>query len=84
MQCPCRLGSNRIAPTFAGENHYCEGGNPSGGWSPSLKTNDPLWDGMQCTGLEVNCCDGAPWFCSNVTTTTGFTTEDLVIRLIVV
>ena len=82
IKCPCRTGSNRIVPTFIGTNHYCEGGNPGGGWSASLKTNDPLWDGMQCTGLEAPCCTtGAPWFCRNVTTSTGFTSEDLVIRL---
>ena len=81
--CPCMTNSgSRTVPTFVGENQYCEGGGPSGSWSPTLKPADPLWDGMGCThGNEAPCCTegtGPPWFCRNITTPT---TENLVIRL---
>ena len=79
--CPCQTGSNKIVPTFVGNNQYCEGGGTSTSWSPTLKPADPLWDGLACTNNEAPCCSqgtGPPWFCSNITTPT---TENLAIRL---
>ena len=76
--CPCSTISNRPVPTFIGNNYYCEGGTISGGWSPTLKTDDPLWDGMMCRGQESPCCSGAPQFCRNLN---AVSFEDLYMRL---
>ena len=80
-KCPCMTNSNKMVPTFVGNNQYCEGGKSSGGWSASLKPADPLWDGLSCLATEGPCCTqgtGPPWFCRNITTPT---TENLAIRL---
>ena len=85
-RCPCMTNTPQgyTVPTFVGVNQFCEGGKPTGGWSASLKPQDPLWDGMSCTATEGPCCglqaggNTPPWFCRNISTTT---TENLVIRL---
>ena len=71
--CPC--SSNPSVP-FVGSNYFCESGNklPNNGYSYSLFTGDPLWDGQGCGGGEASCCSapGLPWFhrdYGNVTTT---------------
>ena len=68
--CPC--SSNPSVP-FVGSNYFCESGN-NNGYSYSLFTGDPLWDGQGCGGGEASCCSapGLPWFhrdYGNVTTT---------------
>ena len=49
-------------PGFVGSDYYCEAGtlNSAHVWF----TSDPLWDGMQCGGVEGPCCNhtGLPWF----------------------
>ena len=70
--CPCRSGPE--APLYVGSDFYCEAGastNPPTPW----RTNDPLWDGMQCGGDEGPCCDhpGLPWFNKNTPTPTTAT-----------
>lgn len=78
-RCPCSTASNRPVPTFLGSNYYCEGGGAlANGYSATLKTADPLWDGMGCLGAEGPCCNGAPQFCRNLTSPT---TDDLIVRL---
>ena len=58
------LATATPAPSFVGDNYFCESGN-SGGSSAGgvVFTGDPLWDGEQCEGV---CCsnDGSspPWF----------------------
>ena len=76
--CPCATSSNRPVPGFVGNNYYCEGGQTTGGWSPSMKTDDPLWDGMLCRGVESPCCAGAPQFCRSLNVKSN---EDLYMRL---
>ena len=70
--CPCTSGSR--APPYVGSDYYCEAGalnNPPSPWH----TSDPLWDGMQCGGVEGPCCDhpGLPWFNKNTSTPTTVT-----------
>ena len=66
--CPCQTGSHQtnMIPLFIGNDYYCESGNPVGLplVSQILYTDDPLWDGKQCNGLEPPCCTSPnlPWF----------------------
>ena len=64
--CPCSNPShpnNVFAPSFVGNNYYCESGNPINTWiGYHLYSTDPLWDGQQCEG---ECCSNGkspPWF----------------------
>ena len=74
--CPCNNGSTQSVPPFVGNDYYCESGvnTCSGG-----NTNDPLWDGQQCDGLEAPCCThpNMPWFIKTLSETT---TEDIELR----
>ena len=70
FNCPCNTPPGRKPPSFVSSDFYCEAGGVSGesGWHAS----DPLWDGMQCGGQEVPCCNhtGLPWFHKNTSTLT--------------
>lgn len=78
--CPCAANSNRPVPTFVGNNnYYCEAGGTSWGWSATMKTDDPLWDGMTCRGTEGPCCTtGAPRFCRSLNSPVS---DNIYIRL---
>lgn len=63
-KCPCADVQGQSAPSFLGDNWYCESGNthsyPLKKFSVIL--NDPLWDGENCEGT---CCSNGkspPWF----------------------
>ena len=79
--CPCD-GTDRISPPdFVGEDYFCESGNPSSnGWSITLYTDDPLWDGYNCGSGEAECCDAphAPYFHKVLDSST---TDDVELRL---
>ena len=84
--CPCTdptdLGNAQIPP-FVGENYFCESGNPTDTWIANhLYSNDPLWDGEQCTneGLCCNNTNSPPWFS---VTLPNPTTDDIEARLCV-
>ena len=60
--CPCASSAaGRSAPTFVGNNYYCESGNPTNSFLSILYNSDKLWDGQQCDD-EGTCCTGPPWF----------------------
>ena len=66
--CLC-TGSGESPPSFVGSDYYCESGlNRSPWWPSALHSNDPLWDGRDCNGLEGTCCDppNLPWFCKEL------------------
>jgi len=46
ISCPCAGG--RAAPTFIGNDYFCESGNPTRTWTNILYASDPLWDGQGC------------------------------------
>ena len=50
--------------SFVGTNYFCESGNHANGWTYTLYTSDPLWDGQGCGSQETLCCavPGLPWF----------------------
>ena len=62
--CPCASYAGFPAPSYLGDNWYCESGNPDpfNPWPPNLLSNDLLWDGENCEGT---CCSNGkspPWF----------------------
>ena len=74
--CPCNSppGDTHQLQPFIGSHYFCESGNPNNGWTSTLYTADPLWDGQGCGSQELSCCAaaGLPWFhrdYGNVTTT---------------
>jgi hypothetical protein len=83
--CPCAnawAAENAVpAPSFVGDNYFCESGNPgiglgSGG---TIFEDDPLWDGEQCEGV---CCSNngssPPWFSVALP---NLTTDDIEVRI---
>ena len=79
--CPCVGGT--AAPTFIGNDYFCESGNPGTTWTDILYASDPLWDGQGCGSPP--CCDltsppgvTAPWFCKQLPQAT---TDDLEVRI---
>ena len=82
LNCPCNDPNNthnKYPPSFAGDNYYCESGNPYSNYSYSkIYTDDPLWDGQQCEG---QCCNGGkspPWFSVELL---NLTTDDIEVRI---
>ena len=80
-QCPCATSSSFSPRSFMGNNYFCESGNPNSGWSLSLYTADPLWDGQNCRSNEAPCCNinGLPWFHRDYGSTSS--TESLELRM---
>ena len=62
--CPCNTNSTATnnVPQYVGSDYYCEAAVTS--TEQVWYTNDTLWDGMQCGGVEGPCCNhtGLPWF----------------------
>ena len=78
--CPC-TGHGASPPNFVGSDYYCESGIDRFPWYPHiLHTNDALWDGQDCGGLERTCCDppNLPWFCKELPQST---TDNLEVRI---
>ena len=78
--CPC-TGSGTSPPAFVGSDYYCESALSGPPWDPPvLYSNDTLWDGQDCDGLERTCCDppNLPWFCKKLPEPT---TDDLEFRV---
>ena len=52
--CPCVNGT--AAPSYVGNDYFCESGNPGPSWTRILYANAPLWDGQGC-GFPQSCCE---------------------------
>ena len=63
FNCPCVSNSSLQAPTFVGNDYYCESGNTGTFTNAVVYYEDVLWDGKQCPPGN-SCCDrtGQPWF----------------------
>ena len=74
--CPCNTppSSTQDIQSFIGNDYFCESGNPTGGWTDIVYTDDPLWDGQGCGSHEGNCCEapGLPWFYKTFNSTTDY------------
>ena len=65
--CPCAYPGGNYgtrAPSFVGDNYFCESGNPGVGlqFGGVIFDADPVWDGEMCEG---ECCSNGkspPWF----------------------
>ena len=79
IYCPCNSGSTFPVPSYVGSNYYCESGNNVPICKNMLFSNDVLWDGQQCGGLELPCCThpNMPWFIKPLNENT---TEDIELR----
>ena len=64
--CHAQYDHHFLPPTFVGNDFYCESGNPvlNIWYGSTLYSNDPLWDGKQCSVQEAPCCNSTsmPWF----------------------
>ena len=82
VNCPCSKPGdprNALAPSFVGNNYYCESGNPGSTFTfYQIYGDDPLWDGQQCEG---ECCSNGkspPWFSVELPNPT---TDDIEVRI---
>ena len=75
--CPC--STTNTAPSFVGEDYFCESGNAQSNFLDVFYPDDPLWDGQGC-GTNPTCCtyNNPPWFCKELPQAT---TDDIEIRL---
>ena len=79
-ECPCNTGNIKSqVPPFVGNDYYCESASNVIRNSNTLFSDDPLWDGQQCTNLEGPCCThpNMPWFAKVLNETT---TESIELR----
>ena len=76
-QCPCSTGFTHQLPSYVGNDYYCES---SAGLTIDFKSNNILWDGEGCTGLETPCCSNPsqPWFNKALN---EITNEDIELRV---
>ena len=80
-RCPCNTGNVFNSPPFVGSDYYCEtGDNDDTCCDYNLYSNDTVWDGQQCPGIEAPCCTrpNLPWFNKPLSETT---TEDIELRM---
>ena len=81
LKLPCNNGSTTELLPYVGSDYYYESGN-SGNDCGIFHNSDPLWDGQQCGGVDVEapCCThpNMPWFIKTLSETT---TEDIELRV---
>ena len=74
--CPCALYPGRAAPSFVGENFFCESGR-TGQTAAQWYLDDPLWDSQGCVSGSTCCDRGGPWF---TTTLSQEVSDDIEVR----
>ena len=81
FSCPCVSGT--VAPSYVGNDYFCESGNSGTSWTDIIYASDPLWDGQGCGSPP--CCElssppgvTAPWFCKQLPQAT---TDDIEARI---
>ena len=76
--CPCNPHpSSPAAPTFVGEDYFCESGN-TGLFESQWYLDDPLWDSQGCASGSPCCDRGGPWF---TTTLSQEASSDIEVRI---
>ena len=79
---PCDTAPPSVVPAFVGNDYFCESGlHSEWNFNFMLFSNDPLWDGQDCTANST-CCqfNNPPWFTKNLTSAT---TDDIELRICV-
>ena len=80
--CPCMFSNYSewpyTVPSFVGNNYFCATGSLLRQFG-ILYSDNPLWDGVGCTGSNT-CChfNQPPWFCRTLPTATS---DDLEVRI---
>ena len=76
--CPCDASGEISVPSFVGGDYFCESGVNSG--LPSgFHSDDPLWDGKNCTNSSTCCSfNNPPYFTKRLSSAT---TDDIEVRL---
>ena len=64
--CPCALHPGPAAPSFVGENYFCESGSTGTYVFQKWFLDDPLWDIQGCQDGSTCCNRGGPWFSTSV------------------
>ena len=78
VNCPCASPYPGLAaPSFVGENVFCESGN-TGTWESQWYLDDPLWDSQGCASGSTCCDRGGPWF---TTTLSQEVRDDIEVRM---
>ena len=78
--CPCSKFPGQLPPSFVHGNYYCEsGGNLQNADHTVTFTDDPVWDGMECSS-DNNCYSdpSLPWFYRQIPLTAS---EDIETRI---
>ena len=79
--CPCSANIATMPPDFVSGDYFCESGfNTRQGLTNmlSLGTDDPLWDGQNCSSTS-SCCNHYPYFIKCLATPTS---EDIEVRIL--
>ena len=80
--CPCMFSNSSewpyTVPSFVGNNYFCATGSLLR-QAGIFYADNPLWDGVGCTGNNT-CCqfNQPPWFCRTLPTATS---DDLEVRI---
>lgn len=76
--CPCTRTDDTDArtPTFIGDDYFCD---TVAGYSNTIQTDNPLWDGAGCGSIST-CCEfnNPPWFCKTLPQPT---TDNIEVRI---
>ena len=79
--CPCTVYPGYSAPSFVGEQYFCESVNTGpyeihGQWY----LDDPLWDSQGCASGSTCCDRGGPWFRTTLNQAAGLG-DDIEVRM---
>ena len=77
--CPCDASVGISVPLFVGGDYFCESGANSGQPSSGFHSDDPLWDGKNCTNSSTCCSfNNPPYFTKRLSSAT---TDDIEVRI---
>ena len=79
--CPCAKTAGTLPSSFVHENYYCESGSLNGPSVSTYVTDDPVWDGEDCSS-ENSCCSepNLPWFYRQIPLTSDKNLEARICR----
>ena len=79
INCPCSQFPGQLPPSFVHDNYYCESGSELHPNPRVFYTNDPVWDGDDCSSKNSCCSEpNLPWFYRQISLTAN---EDIETRI---